>query len=277
MKNFTRIASLLLLVLAFAGLASAQTALTQTTLAADQGCGPSCISSGVSGNYQTFVNLTSATGITQAFNGQPVTFVYIDQELEAIQTTVTGQTVIFNVLRAQQGTKLGFHKSGTMVLIQTISPQFGGQTGSGGFQSGPPPLGGGCLSTATLVTPWVDVMTSYQYLCSTITNTWVPGWSNPLAPGSAKNTTAVASAAGQVTPSGPQFHITGALAITGFLVPVGFNATSSGGGCFLVIPDGTFTWTTANNIAIAGTAVVNKTLNFCWDATVSKFVPSNLS
>jgi hypothetical protein len=85
-------------------------------------------------------------------------------------------------------------------------------------------------------------------------------------------TAAVASVAGQVTPSGPLFHITGALAITGFLLPVGFT-----GGSFTVIPDGTFTWTTANNIAIAGTAVVNKALTFWYDTNSSKFVPSYLS
>jgi hypothetical protein len=79
----------------------------------------------------------------------------------------------------------------------------------------------------------------------------------------------VASAAGLVTPSGPLFHITGTAAITGFNIPVGFT-----GGSFTVIPDGAFTTTTANNIAIASTAVVSKPLTFTFDAGTAKFYPS---
>lgn len=272
MKNFTRIASLLLLVIAFAGLSSAQTALTQTTLASAQTIGPSGIGSGVSGSYQTTVSLTSATGVTQAFNGQPVTFVYIDQELEAIQTTVTGQTTLFNVLRAQQGTKASAHASGANVLIQTISPQFGGQTGSGGFQPADPPINGNCSATNTLVTPWVNIMTSAQWLCSTITNTWVPGFNNPLAPGMAGPTAAVANAA-TFTPSGPLFHLTGAGAFVTITPPVGFSR-----GCLTIIMDAADTWTAAGNISVAsaGAQGAGESVTMCLDPVTAKFAPSHL-
>lgn len=84
-----------------------------------------------------------------------------------------------------------------------------------------------------------------------------------------------ASAAGVVAP--PQgadyFHITGALAITGFTNPTGIQDGAS----FDVIPDGTFTWTAAGNIALAGTAVVSKTLTFKWDATTAKWYPSYIA
>ena len=96
---------------------------------------------------------------------------------------------------------------------------------------------------------------------------WVAGFNNPEP--NKGPTAAVASAAGAILPSGPLFHVTGALAVTGFTIPVGFA-----GGSFVVIPDGAFTWTTAGNIAVAGTAVVNRALTFTWDSSVSKFNPS---
>lgn len=265
----------LCLVCIFAIAALGQTSLTQTTLAAAQGIGPASLPSGTQSPLMTFVSLASATGVQLAALGtQPVTYIYVDQELEGIVSLLPGQTTIFNVLRAQGGTKAAPHVSGAMVLLATITPQFGGGAGSGGFQQIDAPLGGACTGSNTIFTPWINVLTGAQWLCSSITGTWVPGWINPLYPGAAKVTAAVASAAGLVTPSGPLFHITGALAITGFNIPVGFNATGSGGGQFCAIPDGTFTTTTANNIALASTAVVNKLLCWTWDATNSKFVPT---
>jgi hypothetical protein len=262
------------LVIALSLASFGQTALTQTTLSLSQGVGEAGLASGLSSSYSTTVSLASATGITVAFNGQPVTFLYIDQEVEGILTTVTGQTTIFNVLRGQMGTKASPHASGDMVLAQIVTPQFGGGAGSGGLQLTDPPFNGACLGSGTVFTPWINVNTQAQWLCSTITGTWVPGFSNPYVGGLERVTTAVASAAGLITPSGPLFHITGALAITGFNIPIGFNATAVGGGQFCAIPDGTFTTTNANNIALGSTAVVNKMLCWSWDATNSKFVPT---
>lgn len=72
-----------------------------------------------------------------------------------------------------------------------------------------------------------------------------------------------------ITPSGELFHVTGTTAIATINVPfVGFN------GSITIIPDGIFTWTTAGNIALAGTAVVNKALTMTYDATTSKWYPS---
>lgn len=274
MKN--TIKSLLLASLLCLGLSAfGQTSLTQTTLAAAQTCGPACGNSGITtAPYATTVNLASATGITQSFNGQPVTFILIGTELEGILQAVPGQTTIFNVLRGQMGTKAAAHPSGDMVLAQIVTPQFGGFSGAGGLELADPPLQANCTAANTLVTPWVNVFTGAQWLCSTITNTWVPGWNNPLSPQANKVTAAVASAAGAITPSGPLFHITGTSAITGFNIPVGFNATAFGGGQICVVPDAIFTTTTAGNIALASTAVVNKLLCWQWDATNSKFVPT---
>lgn len=261
-----------MLLLGFAGIASAQTSLTQTTLSSAVAVGPSGAQSGLaSGSYQTLVTIASGTGVNLAINGQPTTLLYIGSELMGILTNPTGTT--YSVLRGLQGTKIAPHPSGDMVLLETsVSPGLGGYSGSGGFQNNDPPLNGQCTGTNTLVTPWVNVLTGAQWICSSITTTWVPGFNNPLATSMPEVTTAVASAAGQITPSGPFFHITGALAITGFLVPVGCNATPEGGCSFTVIPDAAFTTTATNNIATAVTAVANLPITWRWDATNSKFV-----
>jgi len=49
---------------------------------------------------------------------------------------------------------------------------------------------------------------------------------------------------------------------------------STGGGTITLIPTGAFTWTTAGNIAVAGTAVVNRALTMTYDATTTKWYPS---
>lgn len=126
---------------------------------------------------------------------------------------------------------------------------------------------GGCTQSATFVTPWVNTKTGNEWLCSTVTSSWVPGFANDIAP--PVPTAAVASAAGLITPSGPLFHITGTAAITGFNIPVGFQS-----GSICAIPDGAFTTTNANNIAIASTGVVSKTECWTYDSNSTKFYPA---
>lgn len=127
---------------------------------------------------------------------------------------------------------------------------------------------GGCTAANTYITPHVNVTTGSQWLCSTITLSWVPGWGNSAGDSFAPSA-AVASAAGLITPSGPLFHVTGTSAITGFNIPLGFAS-----GSFTIIPDGAFTTTNANNIAIASTGVVSKPLTFTFDPGTAKFYPS---
>jgi hypothetical protein len=261
-----------MLLLGFAGIASAQTSLAQTTLSSAVSVGPSGAQSGqASGSYQTLVTIASGTGVNLAINGQPTTLIYVGSELMGILTNPTGTT--YSVLRGLQGTKIAPHPSGDMVLLETsVSPSLGGFSGSGGFQNNDPPLNGQCTGTNTLVTPWVNVQTGAQWICSSITTTWVPGFNNPLATQTPEVTTAVASVAGTTTPSGPFFHITGTNAITAWGIPIGCNATAVGGCQFTVIPDAAFTATATNNIATALTAVANLPITFRWDATNSKFV-----
>jgi hypothetical protein len=49
---------------------------------------------------------------------------------------------------------------------------------------------------------------------------------------------------------------------------------SSTGGTITLIPTGAFTWTTAGNIAVAGTAVVNRALTMTYDSGTTKWYPS---
>lgn len=49
---------------------------------------------------------------------------------------------------------------------------------------------------------------------------------------------------------------------------------SSTGGSITLIPTGAFTWTTAGNIAVAGTAVVSRALTMTYDSGTTKWYPS---
>lgn len=278
MKNYTKkLFILIALILAFAGLASAQqNLLVQTTLTAAIPVTPSSLFS----SSATTVQVASATGIqalqlnpTQTLNIQNQWVIYVDREMMLV-TGINGTTLF--VTRGYFSTLAAPHASGAMVLYGRANWFY--STDPGGAPSwGTGVSGVSCTAASVFVTPYVNVRTGAQWICSTITGTWVPGFNNPLYPMGAIVTTAVASAAGVILPSGPLFHVTGALAVTGFTIPVGCNATVVGGCAFTIIPDGTFTWTAAGNIALAGTAVVNKALTFIWDAKNSKWVPSYIA
>lgn len=241
MKSIKVVLGLVLLV-ALSSVSFAQTALTQTSLST------AITSSG------TQFKIASVTGVTAG-----TTMLYVDNEAMFVNSVNTASTTV-SVTRGSAGTKAFAHISGAMVL------------------AGPPTAfivyepSGSCTNGQGLFlySPVVNVVTGNQWLCSTIYGKIIPGFLNVADPPGVS--TAVASAAGLVTPSGPLFHITGALAITGFNVPVGFDP--KGGGSVCVIPDGAFTTTAANNIAIASTGVVSKTLCWTYDANTAKFYPS---
>lgn len=82
----------------------------------------------------------------------------------------------------------------------------------------------------------------------------------------------VLASAGTIAPTRPIHHVSGVAAIANITLPYpGFS------GLIVLIPDGIFTWTAAGNIAIAGTAVVNKALYMLYDASVGKWIPSYLA
>lgn len=214
------------------------------------------------------VRLASCTNVPNpSGGGDNQTILMVDNEAMTVTKvtldvpgTVSGAGTV-EVMRGTNGTRATAHLSGRTVLLGRPT-QF--------YVTDP----AGAIATADLdVTPRINVPTSNQWIAPV--NHWIPGQGNPgnsgtPVPGGAS--AAVASAAGLITPSGPFFHVTGALAITGFNIPEGFN-----GGSFTIIPDGAFTWTTANNIALAGTAVVGKALTFTYDPATNKFYPSYIA
>ncbi len=115
--------------------------------------------------------------------------------------------------------------------------------------------------------PWINVINGNQWIRS-VDGLWVPGFNNQSRVLGVS--AAIASAAADLLPSGPMFHVSGTNAITGITIPVGFT-----GGQIVIIPDGNFTWTTAGNIALAGTAVTGRVLVFTYDSNAAKpFYPS---
>lgn len=249
MKLFQKLS--ILVAFTFGGLAYGQTSLNQTTLSG-------AITSGVR-QFQ----LASCTGVVAPSTGGGGSLLYIDREALAINQIINPTSCLVSVApRGSAGTKAFAHLTGTMVLVGPASAFIG-------FD-----LSGSCTvgSGKFLYTPVVNINNGNQFLCSTVTGKVIPGWASDGSIPVGVNTV-VASAAGLVTPSGPLFHVSGALAITGFNIPLGFDPTGNSGFC--IVPDGAFTTTNANNIVIASTGVVGKTLCYTYDSHAAKgFSPS---
>jgi hypothetical protein len=295
MKKLTKLLFVLplLLLCAVPAKAQGQGAVCQTTLSAAVPVCPliqttisAAVSVGAGGGlisginlsttpFQSFVTLASLTGVVAPIFGTPQTYIYIDTELMAVVGTPNTATLVVPVQRGIAGTQASPHASGTMALIGATFQfnQGGPGIGAGGNPSG------ACSSTGIQSTPYINISTGEQSVCSSLTGTWAPSWQNHLSnPTTWVQTATVASVAGTTVPSGPYFNISGTNAIVSFGIPVGFNATLTGGGCFTVKPTGVFTWTAAGNIQTAGTTTATTTpVTFCWDAAALKWVPSRLA
>src|SRR5215831_17767793 len=82
----------------------------------------------------------------------------------------------------------------------------------------------------------------------------------------------LASANTLPTPDHLIHHVSGTAVIKTIPVPyAGF------GGVLILIPDAIFTWDTTGNLALAGTAVVNKALFLVYDTLGAKWVPSYIA
>ncbi len=252
MNKLTRI-SILALAASIASIAAfAQTnTVVQTSLSA-----------AITANQTTFA-VASATGISAPTASQAGSALWIQEWGQTMGELAQVSAISGTSVTVRRASTSRAHASGAMVLVATVPNWFAASDPRGS-----------CVTATTgnpsgvSVTPWLNTANGNQWLCSTISKTWTPGFGNTTAPPTV--TTAVASAAGLVTPSGPLFHITGTLAITGFNIPVGYN-----GGTFCAIPDGAFTTTTANNIALASTAVASKVMCFSYDQAAAKpFFPS---
>jgi hypothetical protein len=187
----------------------------------------------------------------------------VDNEVLMVVGVNTSAKLVTVAPRGAYGTFAAPHKSGTMVLFAPASAFIKY------VPAGTCTAGQGLFYQSSILVTTDSGNAGAQWVCSSVTGKIVPGWGNGTVPPAP--TAAVASVAGQITPSGSLFHITGGLAITGFLIPTGFDPTEGSTVC--VIPDGTFTTTTANNIAVASTAVVGKVLCWAFDPNTAKFYP----
>ena len=269
-------------LLMMVGPASAQVALTQTTLTSAVK-GPA-LYSGTSATIDQDIFLASVAGIsTPLLPGTPVSVIFVGREAMGV-FIVNASILSVRVMRGYLGTVASPHPVGDMVLISNVystTSLYGANPVPSGFFQMDAPWGGTCIPGNTPTTPWVNVLTGAQWLCSSITSTWVPGWNNPLAFSSPGQTATVPAAAGAITPSGPLFVVSGAGAITGFTQPIGCDATAVGQCSFTIIvaAGSTWTWTAAGNIMTAGTAATNpgSLITFTWSASLSKWVPSRLA
>ncbi|MCX5920344.1 MAG: hypothetical protein NTW61_03320 [Candidatus Melainabacteria bacterium] len=112
-------------------------------------------------------------------------------------------------------------------------------------------------TTPTLVTPVIGAATG--------TSLSLSGFSavSAAAPTIASATT--------IAPTTPIVFVSGTAAVVNITAAA---PISTGGGTITLIPTGAFTWTAAGNIAVLGTAVVNRALTMTYDATTTKWYPS---
>lgn len=283
MKNYFKTAVLAVLLALSCVTASAQQNLLGTTTLSAAIAG-SLLGQGVSATTNPppqLIQVASATGIVGLNPNLGITasqpnrtMLFIGRE-QMLVTAVNGTTL--TVVRGVNGTVAAPHPSGDMVLFGP--PRFFYVNDPGGTPTTTTGTSGvSCTAANVVVSPWLNTRTGGQWLCSSVTGTWVPGWNN--AGGDFfQQTATVPAAAGVVLPSGPLFIISGAGAITGFTIPLGCNATAVGGCQFTVIAaaGSTWTWTAAGNIMTAGTGTAGHTFNFIWSQSLLKWVPSSLS
>ena len=112
-------------------------------------------------------------------------------------------------------------------------------------------------TTPTLVTPVIGAATGTSLALSGFNAV------SAAAPTIASTTT--------IAPVTPIVFISGTAAVVNITAAA---PISTGGGAITLIPTAAFTWTTAGNIAVAGTAVVSRALTMTYDVTTTKWYPS---
>jgi hypothetical protein len=136
------------------------------------------------------------------------------------------------------------------------------------------------FTNATLVTPALGTVASGNISACTSTSMVLTtpnigaatGTSVRLSGFSAVSAAAptIASAT-TIAPTTPIAFVSGTTAVVTITAAA---PISTGGGTITLIPTGAFTWTAAGNIAVLGTAVVNRALTMTYDVTTTKWYPS---
>jgi hypothetical protein len=136
------------------------------------------------------------------------------------------------------------------------------------------------FTNSTLVTPALGTVASGNISACTSTNMVLTTPNIGAATGTSLSLSgfnAVSAAAPTIASAAtiaPTKQITFISGTTAVVTITAATPISAGGGTITLIPTGAFTWTTAGNIAVAGTAVVSRALTMTYDATTTKWYPS---
>lgn len=250
MKTLIRSLALVAALVLSGSSAFAQTALTTTTLGA------------ALDNSSLTLSVASATGITAPGTGATFVYLLVDRELLEVRA-VNGLQV--TVGRGRSGTRSVSHVTASVVTIVQPNAIVNYQPTGQCVRS--------TLPYVPLVAVGVAVPAAFNgntYDCLGVTTAGQFVQTNDNGIQVVGSTMAsVNGVLGAFT--GTILTVSGANAITGFTNPAGLQP----GFVISLVPSGTFTWTAAGNIAIAGTAVVNKLLQFMWNG--SKWIPNYIA
>ena len=225
---------------------------------------------------QATTSTTKQLSMTALFTNSALVTPILGTPQSGVLTNCTGLPVATGIsgLGASVAAFLATPSSANLATAVT------GETGSGALVfATSPTLATPTLTTPTMTAPVLGTVTSGNISACTSTSmvmvTPVLGAASAtsLVSGLIANTavaTTIASAA-TVAPTAPVTIISGTAAIVTITAPAPISAT---GGTITFIPTGAFTWTTAGNIAVAGTAVVSRALTLTYDATTVKWYPS---
>lgn len=252
MKHLLRfVTALIAALLLVSGAASAQTALTSTTL-----------STAITGTTDQQMVITSTTGWTATTTGVQA-YALIDREIVSVRTVNT-TTKVIGITRGQLSTRAMTHISGATVwylpanINAAINYVPSGQCTRTALSAVPVVVQGGVGLTSEVGGLW-------DCLGVTTAGQWVETNGND---GLYVFGSTVASAT-SVTPTGNYFKMSGTVnPVSTIVLPAGTSA----GFCLSIEPTGAWVTDTGGNILIASTAVTGKVMTMCWNG--AKWAPS---